>query len=333
MNTKNEYLKLDDIRTLANSFQQSRILLTAFELDIFTILDKHMLQASEVAKKINTNEQATERLMNALVALGFLRKVHGKFYNCENASNYLVKGKPEFMGGLFHSLGLWNTWGSLTDAVKTGTKVAESKPSTSGISWPEAFIAAMHYRGAKEAKIIAMMIDLSSVNKMLDVGCGSAAFSMEFIKANSKINAAAFDLPHIIPITKKYVDAEKMNERIEFIEGDYLKDNFGNGYDLILLSAVVHINSFEQNKMLITKCCDALNPNGQIVIKDWVMKEDRTEPAGGAYFALNMLVGTECGDTYTEPEIKSWLTNAGIKKMERKETGFGTSLMIGYKDQ
>ncbi|MFA7228766.1 MAG: methyltransferase, partial [Melioribacteraceae bacterium] len=276
--------------------------------------------------------RAVDRLMNALVALGFLRKVKGKFYNCENASQYLVKGKPEFMGGLFHSVGLWNTWSSLTESVKVGTSAAERKPSPGGINWLESFIGAMHYRGVKEAKILAMLIDFSNIRRMLDVGGGSGTFAMEFVKKNPEMNAVIFDLPEVIPITKRYVEEEKMNERISFLSGNYLSEAFGDGYDLILLSAIVHINSPEENNRLIKKCCDSLNSGGQIIIKDWVMNEDRTEPAGGAIFALNMLVGTERGDTYTETEIRNWFGESGIKKIVRKDTSFGSSLMIGYKD-
>ncbi len=332
MNTQNDYLKPEEIRALANSFQQSRILLSAIELGLFTILDKQMLPSKEVAKKINADERATDRLMNALVALGFLRKVHGKFFNSENASQYLVKNKPEFMGGLFHSLGLWNTWSSLTESVKAGTSAAEQKPSSGGVDWLESFIGAMHYRGVKEAKITALMLDLSASKKMLDVGGGSGAFAMEFVKNNPNMSAVVFDLPNVIPITKRYVEQEKMNSKISYLSGDYLEDDFGSGYDLIFLSAIVHINSFDENNFLIKKCYDSLNTGGQIVVKDWVMNEDRTEPAGGAFFALNMLVGTERGDTYTEAEIKSWFANTGIKKIERKNTSFGSSLMIGHKE-
>ncbi len=332
MNTQNDYLKPEEIRALANSFQQSRILLSAIELGLFTTLDKQMLPSKEVAKKINADERATDRLMNALVALGFLRKVHGKFFNSENASQYLVKNKPEFMGGLFHSLGLWNTWSSLTESVKAGTSAAERKPSPGGVDWLESFIGAMHYRGVKEAKITALMLDLSASKKMLDVGGGSGAFAMEFIKKNSSMSAVVFDLPNVIPITSRYVEQEKMDDKISYLSGDYLVDDFGGGYDLIFLSAIVHINSFDENNLLIKKCYNSLNTDGQIVIKDWVMNEDRTEPAGGAFFALNMLVGTERGDTYTETEMKNWFTNAGIKKIERKNTSFGSSLMIGYKE-
>jgi len=332
MNNQNGYVKPEEIRSLVNSFQQSRILLTAVELDLFTVLDKRILSSKEVASKINADERAVDRLMNALVALGFLRKVHGKFYNCEIASQYLVKEKPDFMGGLYHSLGLWNSWSNLTESVKAGTSISGKKKSSAGIDWSEAFIAAMHYRGVKEAKIISIMLELANVKKMLDVGGGSAAFSMEFIKQNPKMTAVVFDLPHIIPITKKYIDAENMKDMIELLEGNYNSDSFGNNYDLILLSAIVHINSFDENKLLIKKCYDALKINGQIIIRDWIMNEERTEPAGGTFFALNMLVGTERGDTYTEAEMKDWFTSAGIKKIIRKDTSFGSSLLIGYKD-
>jgi ubiquinone/menaquinone biosynthesis C-methylase UbiE len=332
MDKQKEFYKPDKIRALANSFQQSRILLSAFELDLFTIIDKQMLTSSEVAKQINTNERATDRLMNALVALGFLRKVKNKFYNEEHSSQYLVKGKPEFMGGLFHSIGLWDTWSSLTEAVQAGKSVNKHLHSNSRIDWLESFIGAMHYRGIKEAKLTSMMLDLTNVKRMLDVGGGSGIFSIEFIKKNPDIKSVVFDLPEVIPITQRYIEAENMSPNFSFIGGNYLEDAFSADYDLIFLSAIVHINSLNENKKLIKKCYDALNPNGQIIIKDWIMSEDRVEPAGGAYFALNMLVGTDSGDTYTESEMKEWFNAAGISKIGKKDTGFGSALLIGYKN-
>lgn len=325
----NTVLDPNKIRELASGFQISRIILTAVELNVFTILDKHLLPSSEVAKQINVDERATNRLLNALVSLGFLNKVHGKFYNTDAASLYLVKGKPEFMGGLFHTNELWKSWGTLTNAVKEGTSVYKGEVSSG--DWTESFIAAMHYRAAKEAKILAMMLNLTSAKKMLDVGGGSGAYSMGMIENNPELSAIIFDLPHVIPLTKKYVDAFSKKEKMEFIEGNYLINDFGNGYDLILLSAIVHINSYEQNLDLIKKCAHALNDGGQIVIKDWVMNEARTEPLGGALFAINMLVGTKCGDTFTEKEMREWFEYSCITKVERKNTSYGWSLMIGTK--
>lgn len=325
----NTVLDPNKIRELANGFQVSRIILTAVELDIFSLLDKHLVPSSEIAKQIGADARATDRLLNTLVSLGFLNKTREKFYNTDAASLYLVKGKPEFVGGLFHTNELWKSWGTLTNAVRKGTSVYADGVSES--DWTETFIAAMHYRAVKEAKILAMMINLNSAKKMLDIGGGSGAFSMGMIENNPELKAVIFDLPNVIPLTKKYVETFPRKENISYAEGNYLTDDFGNGYDLILLSAIVHINSNEQNTELIKKCSNSLNSGGQIVIKDWVMNEARTEPTGGALFALNMLVGTECGDTYTEKEMREWFSNAGITKIERKNTSYGWSLIIGTK--
>jgi ubiquinone/menaquinone biosynthesis C-methylase UbiE len=327
----NELKSVEDIRELANSFRGSRTLLTAFELKIFTVLDKHMMTSGEVAQKINANPRAADRLMNALCAMDILKKVHGKFFNSDLSSKYLVEGKPDLMGNLYHTNNLWNSWSNLTDSVIKGTSVINNKNKSEKDDWVEAFIGAMHYRGVHQGKILAMMIDLTNVKSMLDVGGGSAAFAMEIVKKNSAINAVVLDLPYVIPLTKRYVSEAGLSDKFNFIEGDYLTKEFENNYDLVLLSAVVHINSYEQNKMLVKKCADALNKNGMIVINDFIMNDDRTKPYHGALFSLNMLVGTANGDTYTEKEIREWFESAGLSKIERKNTSFGSDLMIAVK--
>jgi predicted O-methyltransferase YrrM len=327
----NEIKSSENIRELANSFRESRTLLTAFELKIFTVLNKHMMTSDEVAQKINANQRSTDRLMNALCAMGILKKIHGKFYNTDLASKYLVEGKPEFMGGLYHTNNLWDTWSNLTDSVIKGSSFISNQNKTEKDDWVKYFIGAMHYRGVNQGKILAMMIDLTNVKRMLDVGGGSAAFSMEFVKRNPAINAVVLDLPHVIPITKEYVSESGLSDKINFLEGDYLIRDFEGSYDLILLSAIVHINNYEQNKMLIKKCSDSLNKNGMIIISDFVMNDDRTKPYHGALFSLNMLVGTANGDTFTEGEIKEWFGSAGLSKIERKNTSFGTDLMVAVK--
>ncbi len=326
-----EIKSIEDIRELANSFRESRTLLTAFELKIFTLLDKHMLPSEEIAKKINADARATDRLMNALCAMGLLKKVHGKFYNSEIASKYLVEGKPDFMGNLYHTNHLWENWSYLTDSVIKGNSAITDKDKSEENNWAESFIGAMHYRGVSQGKIVSMMIDLSNVKKMLDVGGGSAAFSMEFVKRNPIINAVVLDLPHIIPLTKRYVEEAGLTDSFSFIGGNYLTTDFGKNYDLIFLSAIIHINSYEQNKNLIQKCSDALTESGMVVISDFIMDDDRTKPYHGALFALNMLVGTANGDTYTEKEIREWFESAGLFNVERKNTSFGADLMIATK--
>jgi len=327
----NEVKSPEDIRELANAFRASRVLLSAIELKIFTILDNHMMTSEEVAKKINANPRATDRLMNALCGMEILKKVKEKFYNSDLPAKYLIEGKPEFMGNLYHTNNLWNSWSHLTDSIVKGTSFKGDQNKVEKENWVESFIGAMHYRGVNQGKILAMMIDFTNVKSMLDVGGGSAAFSIEIVKKNPLIKATVLDLPHVIPLTKKYVDEAGLLNNFNFIEGDYLTKNFESSYDLILLSAIVHINSYEQNKMLIKKCADALNKEGMVIISDFIMNDDRTQPFYGALFSINMLVGTASGDTYTEGEMKEWFESAGLSKIERKNTAFGSDLMISIK--
>jgi len=317
------------IREMATSFQQSRILLTAFELDIFTHLDGRLLTASALAEKIYADERALDRLLNALITLGLVRKTHNKFFNTEESSRYLVKGKPEYMAGLMHTNHLWDTWSNLTVSVRAGTEAP--KKERRGNNWLEAFIGAMHYRAMPQAKIVSFLIDFQNVNSLLDLGGGSGAFAITFAKNNPSIAATVFDLPDVIELTKIYVAEENLQDRFNYIKGDYLVDNYGSGYDMIFASAIVHINSLDENNNLVKKCYNSLNSGGKLVIFDYVMNEDRTEPKPGAVFALNMLVGTKCGDTYTENEMKAWFNNAGFSDIERKDTSFGTSLIIAKK--
>jgi SAM-dependent methyltransferase len=321
-----------DFMEMVNAFRISRIILTAHELNIFTILKEGPLTSQVVAKAAGANERATDRLMNALVPIGLLKKSGSQFSNSDFSTRFMIKGQPTYMGGTTHLVHLWKSWSTLTEAVKAGTSVAVKQPiGERDESWLESFIAAMHSRGIQQAKEIAAVLDLSETRQVLDIGGGSGAFTFEFIRENPAIRGTIFDLPNVIPITQHYISREGFNGSVTTLAGDYLKDKLGYDYDLVFVSAVLHINSPEENRMLVNKCAEALNPGGQLVILDHIMTEDRTGPAAGAFFALNMLVGTEKGDTYTEKEIKTWMQAAGFKYIRRRDTPQGSNMMIGIK--
>jgi len=315
----------------ASGFQKSRILLTAYELDLFTVLESGDKFSSEVAHVLGTGERATDRLMNALCALGLLEKRAGRFSNTPSASQFLVRGKPDHLAGLMHSVHLWNTWSTLTEAVRRGRSVTADPIDSRGAVWLTAFIAAMHWRACQHAPRVVALLDLSGVSRVLDVGGGSGAYGMAFVRAKPEIRAVVFDLPNVVPLTQEYIRQGGLWERVKTVTGDYEVDMLGSGFDLVFLSAIVHSNSPAQNRDLIRKCVEALSPFGQLVIQDFIMDEDRTTPSFGALFALNMLVGTEAGDTYTESEVHQWMGEAGLCHLLRKDTPFGTSLLMGRK--
>ena len=314
------------------AFRGARVLLTAFELDLFSHLGDGWKSSEEVAQLAKTNPRATDRLLNALCASGFLAKKKMKFSNTPLTSHFLVKGKPDYLGGLMHQVSLWNTWSTLTDAMRQGSSVVGRNPATgSGMNWLEAFIAAMHMRATRQAPAIVKLIDLKGVKRILDVGGGSGVFSMAFVRARKGITAVVFDLPNVTKLTKTYVDAENLSNQISVVGGDYTLYPLVNGFDLVFMSAVIHSNSSEINRQLFRKAFEALNPDGRLVVLDYIMNDDRTSPTVGAYFSLNMLVGTLEGDTYTESEVRGWMEDVGFKKISKTKTQFGTDLLIGMK--
>jgi SAM-dependent methyltransferase len=319
------------IREFASSFQKSRILLSGFELDIFTNLDENGKTSLQLAKDLQLDAHACERLLNALVSLGFLVKKNELFFNTPDSFTFLSKKSQDYMGGLMHSNHLWNTWSHLTRVVKTGKSANPSEINVRGEDWLFSFISAMHDRAKKQAPVQVANIDLSEIKSVLDIGGGSGAFSMEFVSRKPGLEATVFDLPNVVPITKKFIEKEGFSNRVKTHTGDYTTDDLPKGFDMVFLSAIIHSNSLETNQMLVKKCYDALNNNGRIVIQDWIMNNDRTQPVSGAVFAINMLVGTEAGDCFTESEVSEMLTRAGFVHVTRLEFETGSGQMTAQK--
>lgn len=319
------------IREFAASFQKSRILLSGFELDIFTNIDESGTTSDHLAARLQLDDHACERLLNALVSLGFLSKGGDLFLNTSESFAFLSKKSPEYLGGLMHTNHLWNTWSGLTQVVKTGKASHREEINERGEEWLLSFINAMHDRAKKQAPLQLSNIDLSGVKSILDVGGGSGAYSMEFITLNPDVKATVFDLPNVVPITRQYISKDGFTGKIETHEGDYTSDPLPEGFDLVFLSAIIHSNSLDTNKELINKCFISLNMNGRIVIQDWIMNSNRTQPTSGAVFAINMLVGTEEGDCFTEQEVMGMLANAGFKNISRIEFESGLSQVTAQK--
>ena len=332
MNMEHEPItSLPQLRAAVYGFRRSRIILTAFELGLFSRLAGRSLSSEQLAKIIGADARAVDRLLNALCALGLVKKAGGRFVNAKIARDLLVAGEPQFLAGLAHTANQWQSWHTLSEAVRRGKAVRERKTGPGEEKRLPGFIAAMHERATPQAPAIVKLMDLSNVQRCLDIGAGSAAYAMALARAKKTIRAVAFDLPEVLPLTRGYVRRAGLLSRFDFIAGDFHRDDWGKGYDLILLSAIVHMNSTQENQRLIAKAAKSLNRGGQLVIQDFIMGPDRTRPAAGAFFALNMLVATAAGDTFTAGEVRGWMRAVGLKKIVRQATPFDASLMIGWK--
>ncbi len=320
-----------EIKEAALAFQKSRIILTAYELDIFTYIGENSQNSETISKALNINKNATERLLNALVALKLLHKQDVNYSNTKDSLQFLSKNSSAYLAGLLHSNHMWNTWSNLSNVVKTGNASDIRGINERGEEWLEAFINAMHDRGKKQAPVQISKIDLQNVKSILDIGGGSGCYCMAFINSKPELKATIFDLPNVVPISKKIIEKEGYYGKIDHYIWDYTKDELPKGFDLAFLSAVIHSNPFETNQELVKKCYNSLNNNGKIVIQDWIMNDTKTEPVQGAIFSINMLVGVDGGDCYSENEVRMWLKNAGFSDVTKVELEAGLAQVIGIK--
>lgn len=301
---------LEEVR----EFLKSRVILTAAAFDLFTRLDERAADVDALAGELQVGRRPLTRLLDCLVALGFLAKEEGVYRPTERGA-FLSSNHPKTeLPMVLHMNELWESWSGLTDTVRTGTN-PRRKPLPERLrKSPEAFIGAMHVVGRQLAKEIADAYDLSPFNKLLDIGGASGTYTEAFLEKNPKLKGVLFDLPDVIPLARERLGKEGLLDRVELVEGNFYKDNLPEGCDLALLSAIIHQNSPDENVALYKKIFQALVPGGKVLIRDHVMDPDRTYPPAGALFALNMLVNTRGGDTYTFEEIKTGLESVGFEQ-------------------
>lgn len=312
--------------TTAAGFRMARILLTAVELDVFTDIGNARKSAAEVAEEAGTDARATEVLLNALVAMGYLKKKAGRFSNTAVSRRHLVKGSEDYLGGpLGHSNYLWMTWSQLTKVVRSGKPAEVEAPDYA----TESFIMAMAAGARETAPVVADVLDFAGVRRLLDLGGGPGTFAIEFAGRNPGLEAVVFDRPDVVPIARRVIAAAGMSERVRTAAGNFLHDDIGSGYDLVFVSSIIHSYGAEQNRLILRKAHDALNPGGQVVVRDFIMEEGKTKPASGAIFAINMLVNTDSGATYSEIEVRQWLEECAFENIVRKDIGTDGALLIG----
>ena len=321
----------DDLNQTLRGYMESRALLTALELDLFTVVDGGAT-AAEASQKISTHPRATEMLLNALVAMGMLAKDQGVFRNTPVTARFFMTGSPDnARPGLIHTANIWHRWSNLTDCVRTGTAVSHQDMGARGEDWTEAFIAAMHRNATERAPLVVQAVGPAANERLLDVGGGSAAYSIAFAKAGDNLHSTVLDLPAVLPIAKRHIQAAGLEGRIETRAGDLRRDSFGQGFTMVLVSAICHMLSPEENQDLFRRCHAALEPRGRLVMQDFILEPDKTSPKQAALFALNMLVGTPAGSTYSYEEYGDWLRRAGFAKVREIRLPGPSSLMVGVR--
>lgn len=298
---------------LARGFMESRILLSAAELNLFTLLREAPTEARDIAQRTGTDLRALTALVDALAAMGLVAKTEAGYFCPPGVARWLGEDSPETVLPMVHHMaGLWPRWSRLTAIVKGHPPAKEKLDMARNAAELRAFIGAMHSIGTPLAARIASAVDAGTARALLDVGGGSGTYTIAFLRAVPEMRSTLFDLPEVIEMARERLGEEGMLERTTLVAGNFHHDDFPGGHDLALISAIIHSNSPEENLNLYRRVFRALKPGGRILIRDHVMSPDRTRPRDGAVFAINMLVGTSGGGTYTFGEIEAGLESAGF---------------------
>jgi len=313
----------DELHKMGWSFQAGCILTAAAELDLFTHLCDRPMKADTLAAQIAADPRATTVLLDALTALELLTKQDDTYSVPADAAELLSQSSPaNVLPMLRHFGACLRRWAQLALVTRTG-RPADCPPGILGrAGQTAAFIAAMNTFSRRVADEVVARLQPLEFHNLLDIGGASGTWTIAFLNAAPCAKATLFDLPEVIPMARERLAQAGLTDRVTLVAGDFYEDDLPKGADLALLSAITHQNSRRQNRELFAKVNAALKDAGHLVIRDTVMDPSHTTPRHGALFAVNMLVATPAGGTYSLEEYTEDLEASGftdIKLVHRDE--------------
>jgi len=304
----------EDLLEAVRGYQLACVLTAAADLDVFNALADGGQTASALAARIGGDARATAVLADALASAGVLEKNGDRYALPAALRAFLLDSSPTSVAAMIRHQGTClRRWARLEWAVRQGGP-EQLEPSVRGAAADYAsFIEAMNVVSSSVAAWLVPEINPGDFRCVLDVGGGSGTWTLAWLKCHDTARAILFDLPEVIPLARLRLTGAGVADRVKLVGGDFEKDALPRGADLVWLSAIIHQNSREQNRELLQRIAAALEPGGSVYIRDILMDDSRTAPRQGAFFAVNMLVATPGGGTFTLREIREDLEQTGFR--------------------
>ena len=311
--------------SLAEIFQlgyywETKILLTAVRLDVFSALDGRRRTVSEVADRIGAHEATLGLLLNALVAMRLLEKNEDSYGNSTAAATHLVRSSAQYIGHLLllHDAE-WNNWGKLEETIRTGQRAVDRHVFETDPELGSNVLAVLHRIGQQSGPDLAKRLQLNGPVRFLDLGGGAGTNAIAFCQTYPDLTATVFDFPATLRLTERTVKEAGLESRVTLLPGDFNKDELGGPYDVALMSDILHYQDFATNASLVKRVWTHLAPGGRLVIKDRFLNEAGTAPAWTTAFAVHILVNTERGGCYKTADAIQWMREAGFQTVEELE--------------
>lgn len=310
------------------------ILESAIRHRVFDVLDEGHRTVSEVSAATGTSIRGMRAIMNALVGLEFLAKDAEERYSLTpESAQFLVSTKPGFMGGIFRhtSVDLIPKWLELDEIVRTGRPSRAVNQQAVGEEFFQQFVAdifPMSYGAAQALAEGLRVADAVETVSVLDLAAGSGVWGIALAAKSPKVRVTAVDWPGVLAATRKMVSRFGQADRFQFVAGDLKEADFGHDHDIATLGHILHSEGEQRSRELLRKTFGALSPGGTIAIAEFLVNDDRNGPPQGLIFAVNMLVNTDSGDTFSYREIRGWLEESGFENVRTLDSPGPSPLIL-----
>jgi ubiquinone/menaquinone biosynthesis C-methylase UbiE len=306
-----------------NAFQKTQAIKTAIELEIFTAIGEGNTTANQIAERCSASERGTRILCDFLTISGFLTKQGSEYGLTPDSAMFLDKRSPAYMGTVSQfilSPHIMDNFDRLTEAVRNGGCVTDSALEPDHPMWTE-FARAMAPMMAMPAQLMAQLVDTDKDQKLrvLDIAAGHGLYGIAFAAQNPNAEITAVDWPNVLEVARENAAAAGVSDRYQLKPGSAFDVDYGQGYDVILLTNFLHHFDQPTCETLLRKVHGSLADGGRAATLEFVPNDDRVTPPQAAAFSMQMLGGTPSGDAYTFKELDEMFRNAGFQSSELHE--------------
>ena len=330
----------DHILQVGTGFWASKVLLSAVELELFTELAKHPETLADLSARLGIHPRSAHDFLDTLVALNFLERRDGTYYNTPSTDLFLDKRKPSYIGGMLEMANnrLYTHWSHLTTALRTGEQQNETRnggdnPFVALYAHPDrlrTFLRAMTGISRGANMTIAKKFPWANYTSAVDVGTAQGDLITQVALANPHIAGTGFDLPEVAPIFEDYVSENGLSGRIQFHPGSFFDAPIPKA-DVVMMGHILHDWDLATKKMLIRKAYDAIPSGGAFIVYESIIDDDRSKNAFGLLMSLNMLIETPGGFDYTGADCMGWMKEAGFHSTRVEHLVGPESMVIGIK--
>ncbi|MDR0927669.1 MAG: hypothetical protein LBO69_07890 [Ignavibacteria bacterium] len=321
------------IADMATGFQNSQLLWTAIEFEIFTHIHNGTNTVATIATATNTDARAIERLLNALVALKLLNKKQEYYSNTQSATQYLVKTSKHYSGSLLHNSYLWDSWKTLPDVIKTGRCLANTPFHKKNKDFIKNYLSSYDIDIIVDKERLLNVIPLRNANSILKIGATGYQLSLEIAKKHPDIKIHILDYPEVIDVLSDILASEQQIENISFIKCNDMMDTLDNtnNYDIVFADYLLDVYSYKDSMRLLTNLYSNIANSGKLIFCMPIINDTRTFPEAATMNAITLLLNTENGDSYTFSDMWVLLKEAGFKDVEFTEVNDNLHIVLANK--